>query len=513
MSLSDFFIPGSGKVLRQFFLLGLVLAAPDALSQTLHPEYLCRAAAPGMVVIETPGGEGPGFLVNPEGFVLTNHHVITGNFVSDILVRFPDNTVFPVLRIVDVVSQLREDLALLQIQAQPGRQVLPLLPAGDPGPGSTVGVPQFPADDWEACLVTGPVFPVSNGRGPLPDFLMQVSFPAMQGATAGPVVNRNGQVAGMLVGSFAAHRMDGTWFALRPGSIRSFLRANEVGFQTGKLIPDEELFFLENLSEMEAIAWIEARMYQEGERRRQDSLDRALAQERRLEELRWEVRRQESQRRADSLREEGRRAREAEWRAQEEARRLREGSRQARGPSPEKGPRPARLGLRPGLGGQFHQSDLSRLVEGFDSGGIRPFAQAMVVYRFRVKEPGPRERGSAAGLFGQVGTLSSRGAVQLARQNDLPDVAGADYHPYWEVEAGILVREWLRLSGGRGRQYFGSGEEAFSRYYHSATVGLLVRAGRVEFDLSGTGFFGGLYRQPAARVNLGLNLYLKTARW
>ena len=76
-----------------------------------------------VVSIETPGGKGSGFIINSDGFVVTNHHVIDNETrVSVILYENPIGGGLPRRRRIDDVAIIAlnafTDLALLKIPAQ-----------------------------------------------------------------------------------------------------------------------------------------------------------------------------------------------------------------------------------------------------------------------------------------------------------------------------------------------------------------------------------------------------------
>ncbi len=76
-----------------------------------------------VVSIETPGGKGSGFIINSDGFAVTNHHVIDGETrVSVILYENPVGGGLPRRRRIDDVAIIAlnpfTDLALLKIPAQ-----------------------------------------------------------------------------------------------------------------------------------------------------------------------------------------------------------------------------------------------------------------------------------------------------------------------------------------------------------------------------------------------------------
>lgn len=87
--------------------------------------------APSVVVVRSPSGHGSGFLVHPDGWIVTNHHVVepatpdpaTGALVLDINVgRLEDGEMGPDDGAVEALvykSVTKHDLALLKLRALP----------------------------------------------------------------------------------------------------------------------------------------------------------------------------------------------------------------------------------------------------------------------------------------------------------------------------------------------------------------------------------------------------------
>jgi len=93
------------------------VAVVDSTPQNPH------AGLPGAPDLSVPRrGEGSGFLVDPRGYILTNHHLVNG--ASRIRVRLADKREMPASL---VGSDARTDLALLKVEGQG----FPFIPLGD----------------------------------------------------------------------------------------------------------------------------------------------------------------------------------------------------------------------------------------------------------------------------------------------------------------------------------------------------------------------------------------------
>lgn len=143
---------------------------------------------------------GSGFVVHPDGYVLTNHHVVDS--ADAIVVATSDGKRFP----AQVVRfDKRKDLALLKIEAAN----LPVLPLGISRPVRVldsivaVGFPYADRVGLELSAYDGKVNSIrESGETPL----IQMDASVNQGSSGGPVLNDHGQVIGVTVSKFDAVR-------------------------------------------------------------------------------------------------------------------------------------------------------------------------------------------------------------------------------------------------------------------------------------------------------------------
>ena len=138
-------------------------------------------------------GAGSGFVIDPSGIIVTNHHVV--GHADQILVLFSDGTQLPA-RVLGF-DELT-DIAVIQVKA-PGR----LLPAVAWGDSRLIEV-----GDW--ILAAGNPFGLGGsvtagiisargreiGAGPFDDFL-QLDAPINPGNSGGPTFNMDGEVVGV----------------------------------------------------------------------------------------------------------------------------------------------------------------------------------------------------------------------------------------------------------------------------------------------------------------------------
>ena len=145
---------------------------------------------------ELPGrsGEGSGFVISPDGLMLTNHHVIQG--AQEVTVTFTDGTEVP----VEVLGSDRSmDIALLQL---PQDRSWPHLAFADSDAASVgdwvlaVGNPLGLGMTVTAGIISGKGRVLGNDIFGNEDFL-QTDAAINPGNSGGPLVDLHGQVVGM----------------------------------------------------------------------------------------------------------------------------------------------------------------------------------------------------------------------------------------------------------------------------------------------------------------------------
>jgi S1-C subfamily serine protease len=95
------------QLYRTVLLAAILAAFPIvAFPAELSPEQLFKKASPAVVLVgvsdnEAKGiGLGSGFLVSPDGLIVTNYHVIEGAYSAD--VRLPNGNVYRAQGVVAV---------------------------------------------------------------------------------------------------------------------------------------------------------------------------------------------------------------------------------------------------------------------------------------------------------------------------------------------------------------------------------------------------------------------------
>jgi len=161
-------------------------------------EELSSLATSAVVLVEVQAGErsrqGSGFIVDQEGIILTNHHVIRS--ATNATVRLSSGDIYDRVSVLAVDE--RRDLAVLKISGFG----LPTLPLGNSDSvrigtdviaiGSPLGL--------ENTVSTG----IVSGRRTEPKGfqLLQITAPASTGSSGGPVLLRDGRVVGIAASQF-----------------------------------------------------------------------------------------------------------------------------------------------------------------------------------------------------------------------------------------------------------------------------------------------------------------------
>ncbi len=194
---------GLGSVLVLSALSGWAACtpkAPAATSGETHPEPpkgdkpstpadIAEAALPSIVAVVTEEGLGSGFIVDKDGLVATNLHVIAG--YSKALVVLHDRREFPVIEVFN--ADPRRDIAILRIEAK-GLAPLTLGDSDHVRPGETVvaiGHPLGLTDTVSSGLV-GAVREVEKDVD-----VLQISAPIAPGSSGGPIFDDHGRVIGV----------------------------------------------------------------------------------------------------------------------------------------------------------------------------------------------------------------------------------------------------------------------------------------------------------------------------
>ncbi|MDP4150594.1 MAG: trypsin-like peptidase domain-containing protein [Bacteroidota bacterium] len=191
-------VPGYPMAVRAAGPANFIGAARTAIAATVHITVRNRRPGNPFNPYAQPGnGSGSGALISPDGYLVTNNHVVEG--ASDIRVILSNRRSFPAKL---VGSDADNDLAVLKIDADE----LPYLLYGgseDPRPGQWVLAAGYPLDlgtTVTAGIVSARLAPDGQNTTTKPMYprsLIQTDVAINHGNSGGPLVNAEGRLIGI----------------------------------------------------------------------------------------------------------------------------------------------------------------------------------------------------------------------------------------------------------------------------------------------------------------------------
>jgi putative serine protease PepD len=156
------------------------------------------AASPSVASVRTSEGSGTGFLVDSNGTMVTNAHVVGSN--HQVQVRFDDNGAYHDAQVLSVDAST--DLAALKVDASAAEGVRPLeladsdnVQVGDSA--IAIGYPLGLDRTATAGIVSGLERSIESPNGFSIDKVIQTDAPVNPGNSGGPLLNAKGQVIGV----------------------------------------------------------------------------------------------------------------------------------------------------------------------------------------------------------------------------------------------------------------------------------------------------------------------------
>lgn len=181
-----------------------------------------------VVLIRTPSGLGSGFIIHPDGFCMTNDHVIAGETEVTVTVFGPaqgEKKTYGNVKIV--ASSAENDLALIKIET-PDKQQFPTVPLGESDelrqgqPVFAIGAPL----GLERTVSQGIVSlrnRLDSGR-----LYIQTTTQINPGNSGGPLFNLKGEVVGVNNMKIVAAGAEGLGFAIPATVVKNFLRNRDT---------------------------------------------------------------------------------------------------------------------------------------------------------------------------------------------------------------------------------------------------------------------------------------------
>jgi serine protease Do len=212
--------------------------------EPLSLEACYKRVSPAVVVVTTPAGLGSGFFINPEGYLITNYHVIERE--TQITVTLFEKSrsgferkIFREVRIVALNPFI--DLALLKVQDETIKE-FPYVPLAEPGTVQ-VGQNTFAVGNplgLERSLSEGTITTVSRAFEGL--VYIQTNADLNPGNSGGPLFDMAGRVIG--VANMSARQFGGLGFAIPIHYVRDFI-ANYESFAYDKDNPNTGYRYLQ----------------------------------------------------------------------------------------------------------------------------------------------------------------------------------------------------------------------------------------------------------------------------
>jgi serine protease Do len=187
--------------------------------------------AEAVVQVRTPVGLGSGFIINPAGFIITNAHVVSGEYAITVT-QFRRGTaelekaIYNKVRIVALDSRL--DLALLKIDDLPVATALPYVSIGDSN-GLNEGQTVFAIGSPLGLDRTVSQGIVSSRNRPMGGQLyIQTTTQINPGNSGGPLFDLRGEVIGVNNMKAMMTGIEGLNFAIPTTSLKNFLRNRDA---------------------------------------------------------------------------------------------------------------------------------------------------------------------------------------------------------------------------------------------------------------------------------------------
>jgi serine protease Do len=187
--------------------------------------------AEAVVQVRTPVGLGSGFIIHPAGYIITNAHVVSGEYAITVT-QFRRGTaeleksIYNKVRIVALDSRL--DLALLKIDDVPAASALPFVSIGDSN-GLNEGQTVFAIGSPLGLDRTVSQGIVSSRNRPMGGQLyIQTTTQINPGNSGGPLFDLRGEVVGVNNMKAMMAGIEGLNFAIPSAVLKNFLRNRDA---------------------------------------------------------------------------------------------------------------------------------------------------------------------------------------------------------------------------------------------------------------------------------------------
>jgi len=203
----------------------LYRADPNARPQSVKD--LVKEIGDRVVLIKTPSGLGSGFIIHPDGYLITNDHVVSGENEVTVTVfgAGTERQTYSNVRILASSGDL--DLALLKIET-PDKKQFPTVPIGDADdirqgqPVFAIGAPL----GLERSVSEGIVSLRNRPEGG--SLFIQTTTQINPGNSGGPLFNLRGEVVGVNNMKIVQTGAEGLGFAIPATTLKNFLKNRDT---------------------------------------------------------------------------------------------------------------------------------------------------------------------------------------------------------------------------------------------------------------------------------------------
>lgn len=185
-----------------------VTIAPAVPFKFTNSKEMIREASKAVVIVEEKDGYGSGYFISPEGYIVTNYHVISSE--KDIKVKLPNGDKLPA-EIVRINNDF--DLALIKVAYKPENCLIFESKSDVSDEIYAIGTPL--GKNLGQTITKGIISGYRDFNGVR---LIQTDVSINEGSSGGPLLNENGKVLGMATMKAKGAGIEGIGFGI-PSSI------------------------------------------------------------------------------------------------------------------------------------------------------------------------------------------------------------------------------------------------------------------------------------------------------
>jgi Flp pilus assembly protein TadD len=190
----------------------LILLCLFAFSCTESPQKIIEKAKKSVVTIKTPSGSGSGFIASADGLIITNNHVVGNN--ETVEVHFQDGRTTVASSIKKGLSVL--DVAYLKVDGSKF-DYLPMNTNCSTGDEVyAIGAPLGLSESVSKGIISNCDRTIKGVK------FIQTDAAVNAGNSSGPLINKKGEVVGLLTFKISAEGVEGLNFALSPAVVRDY---------------------------------------------------------------------------------------------------------------------------------------------------------------------------------------------------------------------------------------------------------------------------------------------------